>query len=274
MTDTDLSESEHQTNENEDISSEPSAEDTERLPGDLLAAIEAILMVAERPVEPRLLAQLVEVSIDAIDTACRDLAAQYQQASRGFVLARVAGGYRFQSNVAQAAYVERFVLEGQVSKLSAAALETMAIVAYKQPISRAQVASIRGVSVDAVMRTLDQRGYIAEVARDGGPGQAVLYGTTPLFLERLGLDSVAELPELGDFVPEADIVEALEHGLRFTDVPDSPAGVDSTSRETSLDSGEESPPAELSADEEISIDLRSDSSAANLDAVTTSEAEE
>ena len=130
------------------------------------------------------------------------------------MLVKVAGGYRFQSHPDLAAYVERFVLEGQSARLSAAALETLAIVAYKQPISRAQVAPIRGVNVDGVMRTLEQRGYIAEVARDPGPGQAVLFGTTPLFLERLGLDSLDDLPPLAEFVPGADVVEALEAGLR------------------------------------------------------------
>ena len=97
---------------------------------------------------------------------------------------------------------------------SAAALETLAVIAYKQPVSRNQIASIRGVNVDAVMRTLQQRGYVDEVARDPGPGQAVLYGTTPTFLERLGIDSVEDLPPLGEFFPEADVVEALERGLR------------------------------------------------------------
>jgi segregation and condensation protein B len=110
--------------------------------------------------------------------------------------------------------VERFVLEGQSVRLSSAALETLAIVAYKQPVSRAQVAAIRGVDVDAVMRTLQHRGYIGEVARDPGPGQAVLFGTTPLFLERLGLDTVDDLPPLGDFVPGPEAMEALEQGLR------------------------------------------------------------
>ncbi len=127
---------------------------------------------------------------------------------------RVAGGYRFQSHPDLAPYVERFVLEGQSARLSAAALETLAIIAYKQPVSRAQVAAIRGVDVDAVMRTLQPRGYIAEVARDPGPGQAVLYGTTPLFLEKLGLDSLDDLPPLAQFVPGAEVVEALEEGLR------------------------------------------------------------
>ena len=117
------------------------------------------------------------------------------------MLVKVAGGYRFQSHPDLTGYVERFVLEGQTARLSSAALETLAIVAYKQPISRAQIASIRGVNVDGVVRTLEQRGYIAEVARDPGPGQAVLFGTTDLFLERLGLASLDDLPPLAAFVP-------------------------------------------------------------------------
>src|SRR5439155_7546387 len=137
----------------------------------------------------------------------------YEADDRGFVLVRVAGGYRFQSHPDLAPYVERFVLEGQSARLSAAALETLAIVAYKQPVSRNQIAAIRGVNVDGVMRTLQHRGYIEEVARDPGPGQAVLYGTTRLFLERLGLDTLDDLPALGDFVPGPEVVEALEQGL-------------------------------------------------------------
>ena len=113
-----------------------------------------------------------------------------------------------------AAYVERFVLDGQTSRLSAAALETLAIVAYKQPISRMQISAIRGVNVDAVVRTLQQRGYIGEVGIDPGPGNAVLFGTTSLFLERLGINGISDLPPLADFVPGADVVEALEGGLR------------------------------------------------------------
>lgn len=177
-------------------------------------AIEAVLMVTDTPADPRLLAQLVEVAPEVVDELCEQLAASYDAEDRGFELARVAGGWRFQSRASMAPYVERFVLEGQSARLSAAALETLAIVAYKQPISRAQVAAIRGVNVDAVMRTLQQRGYIGELARDPGPGQAILFGTTGTFLERLGLDSLDELPSLGDFVPGPDVVEALEAGLR------------------------------------------------------------
>jgi segregation and condensation protein B len=115
-----------------------------------------------------------------------------------------------------APYVERFVLDGQSAKMSAAALETLAIVAYKQPISRAQIASIRGVNVDGVIRTLQARGYVDEVSRDPGPGNAIMYGTTPAFLEKLGLDSVDQLPPLGAFVPGADVVEQLERTLRVS----------------------------------------------------------
>jgi segregation and condensation protein B len=176
-------------------------------------AIEAILMVADEPVEPSLLAQLLEVSPGRVEECCAELAAAYQADDRGFVLARVAGGFRFQTHPDLAPYLERFVLEGQPARLSAAALETLAIIAYKQPVSRAQIASIRGVNADAVVRTLAQRGYVTEVARDPGPGQAVLYGTTTLLLEHLGLDSTDQLPPLAGFVPGPDVVESLEHGL-------------------------------------------------------------
>jgi segregation and condensation protein B len=186
----------------------------EDLPPETRRALEAVVMVAADPVPPQMLAQLLEISVDRVESACAALAAEYEAQHRGFVLVRVAGGYRYQSHPEASPYVERYVLEGQSARLSNAALETLAIVAYKQPLSRAQVASIRGVNVDGVMRTLTHRGLVAEVARDPGPGQAVLYGTTPLFLERLGLDSLDDLPAIASFVPGADVVEALEHSLR------------------------------------------------------------
>ena len=182
---------------------------------EIVRAVEAIVMVADRPVSPELLAQLTEQTIEQVEQLCSELALSYEAEDRGFQLQRVAGGYRFVTHPDLAPYVEQFVLEGQSSRLSAAALETLAIVAYKQPVSRAQVSAIRGVDADGVLRTLLQRGFVEEVARDPGPGQAVLYGTTVLFLERLGLDRVADLPALSDFVPGADVVEALEHGLRL-----------------------------------------------------------
>jgi len=180
-------------------------------------ALEALILVADEPAPPRLLAELLEEPAETVDALCAELAAEYAAEGRGFVLARVAGGYRFQTHPDLDPYVERFVLEGQSSRLSAAALETLAIVCYKQPVSRAQAAAIRGVNVDSVMRTLQHRGYIEPVARDPGPGQATLYGTTRLFLEKLGIDSLEDLPPVADFIPGAEVVEALEHGLRLPD---------------------------------------------------------
>ncbi len=185
----------------------------------LSPALEAILMVAEEPLPPSLLAKIVGTSAADVEARCDALAAEYAADGRGFVLARVAGGYRFQTATEQAPYVERFVLDGHSQRISSAALETLAIVAYKQPISRNQIAAIRGVNADSVMRTLHKRGYVAEVARDVGPGQAVLYGTTPEFLQRMGLDSVDDLPPLGDFVPGADVVETLERSLQVVQAP-------------------------------------------------------
>ena len=177
-------------------------------------AIEAILLVAVEPVPTDMLAQLLEQPSATIDRLCGELAAAYADAGHGFELVRVAGGWRYQTHADLAPYVERFLLDGQRARMSSAALETLAIIAYKQPLSRLQIASIRGVDPDGVIRTLVARGYVTEVGRDTGPGQAILYGTTPSFLEKLGLDSITDLPPIAEFVPGADVVEALEHGLR------------------------------------------------------------
>ena len=185
-------------------------------------AIEAVVLVAHDPVEPELLAQLLEQPVASVERWCEELRAEYAAQQRGFELARVAGGFRYQTHPEQTPYVERFVLNDQKARLSGAALETLAIIAYKQPISRGQVASIRGVDPDGVIRTLQARGYIDEVGRDPGPGQATLFGTTPQFLEKLGLDTLDDLPPIAEFIPDADIVEQLERGLRSnqTDVAD------------------------------------------------------
>jgi segregation and condensation protein B len=186
---------------------------------DARRAIEAVVLATTEPIEAGVLAQLVELPVTRVEALCSQLAQEYATEGRGFVLARVAGGYRYQTHPDQAPYVERFVLEAQHARLSAPSLETLAIVAYKQPVSRGQISAIRGVNVEATVNTLLQRGYVQEVGRDPGPGTAVLYGTTTLFLERLGLHSLADLPPLGDFVPDASVVEALERGLRPSDDP-------------------------------------------------------
>ena len=198
-------------------------------------AIEAIVMVADEPVDPHLLAQLLEVPPARIEEICAELADSYRESDRGFELVRVAGGYRFQSHADLAPYVERFVLEGQTARMSGAALETLAIVAYKQPVSRAQVAAIRGVNADGVLRTLQSRGFVKEVGRDPGPGQAVLYGTTSLLLERLGLDHIGQLPPLAQFVPGPEVMDSLERSLRAEPVSRSSNG----SPDISLDADED-----------------------------------
>ena len=182
-------------------------------------AIEAIVLVAHEPVPVDLLAQLLEQPLPVVETLWTTLAEEYRTQGRGFELVEVAGGLRFQSVADTAAYVERFILNEQRARLSGAALETLAIIAYKQPISRAQVASIRGVDPDGVIRTLMARGYVDEVGRDSGPGQAVLLGTTALFCEKLGLPGLDDLPPIAEFIPDADVVEALETGLRLPSEP-------------------------------------------------------
>ena len=188
-------------------------------------AIEAVVLAVTEPIEPGVLAQLVELPVTRVEEICSALAFEYEAEGRGFVLARVAGGYRFQTHPDLAPYVERFVLDAQHSRLSGPSLETLAIIAYKQPISRGQISAIRGVNVEATVNTLLQRGYVHEVGRDPGPGNAVLYGTTTLFLERLGLHSLADLPPLGDFVPDASVVEALERGLHLSSDPEADTSV-------------------------------------------------
>jgi segregation and condensation protein B len=177
-------------------------------------AVEAVLLSAVEPVTPGLLAELLEVPVDQIEAMCEELAEEYRASGRGFVLSRVAGGYRYQTHPDMAPFVERFAMEGVSSRLSSAALETLAIVAYKQPVSRSQIAALRGVNVDGVVRLLVQRGYIAEVGHAPGPGQPVLYGTTATFLEKLGLDRLEQLPPVEDLLPGVEVVEQLEARLR------------------------------------------------------------
>lgn len=197
--------------------------DHESSPGETTArlsyearAIEAVLMVAVEPVAASLLAELLELPSEQVDAYCRELMASCAAQGRGYEVVRVAGGYRVQSHPDMASYVERFATVGVSSRLSAAALETLAIVAYKQPVSRAQIASLRGVNVDGVVRMLEHRGYIAPAGRAEGPGQAVLYATTDTFLERLGLDSLTQLPPVEDLLPGPEALDELEAGLRPT----------------------------------------------------------
>ncbi|MDP8961444.1 MAG: SMC-Scp complex subunit ScpB [Actinomycetota bacterium] len=164
-------------------------------------ALEAILFVVDEPVGVPMLSEVLEVSQVEIKAELAALACQLEEERRGFVLRNVAGGWRFYTPPEVAPYVERWVRGRRRGRLSRASLETLAVIAYKQPVSRAEVGEIRGVNADGAMRTLIARGLIGEVGRDDGPGQAVLYGTTDRFLEDLGINSLADLPPLTDFLP-------------------------------------------------------------------------
>jgi len=177
-------------------------------------AIEAVLIVAMEPVPAGLLAELLELPVDRIDALCDELIESCRQEGRGFEVARIAGGYRIQTHPDLASHIEKFANVGVSSRLSAAALETLAIVAYKQPVSRAQISALRGVNVDGVVRLLEHRGYIAAVGRAAGPGQAVLYGTTDAFLERLGLNRLDQLPPIEDLLPGPEVLADMEEQMR------------------------------------------------------------
>ncbi len=185
--------------------------DVDALPGGVRAALEAVLMVVEEPVPEVALASALAVPVDRVQAEIASLAGEYDADGRGFELRRVAGGWRVFSRSTYAPVVERFMLDGQTARLTQAALETLAIVAYRQPVSRARVGAIRGVNVDAVMRTLVTRGLVEEAGTDPESG-AVLYRTTQYFLHRIGLTSLEELPALAPFLPEVDALDDLGVG--------------------------------------------------------------
>jgi len=180
----------------------------------LLPALEAILFVAEEPVPVGEIAQVLEVPAAVVQEALAALPGRLAERDSGLVVREVGGGWRLYSRADLHPYLERFAATATAARLSRAALETLAVVAYRQPISRAQVAEIRGVDAEHALRTLERRGLIDVVGRAAGPGAAALYGTTDLFLEKLGMRSLEELPPLADHVPPAGIVERLEEPFR------------------------------------------------------------
>lgn len=163
---------------------------------DLARAVEALLFVTDEPVAAAALAQALEADRREVDAACDELARSYERRGSGLALRNVAGGWRLFTHPDVGPMVERFVLSSRQARLTKAALETLAIVAYKQPVTRHQVSAIRGVNADGVLKALVDRELVTEVGREEGPGRPVLYGTTPTFLERLGLASLSSLPSL------------------------------------------------------------------------------
>lgn len=190
---------------------EPGLLDLDSLPAGARGAVEAVLMVIDEPLQEATLASALGMTVPRVREVLDELAAEYDESGRGFELRRVAGGWRVYSRAEYAPVVERFMLDGQTAKLTQAALETLAIVAYRQPVSRARVGAVRGVNVDAVMRTLSSRGLVEDAGNDPESG-AVLYRTTPYFLQRLGLSSLDELPALAPYLPEADALDELGLG--------------------------------------------------------------
>jgi segregation and condensation protein B len=170
----------------------------------LRQALEALLFVSDEPMSPGSLAQAVEVDRRTVEATLHAMAADYEERSSGLALRNVAGGWRFSTHPDAAPFVEQFVLSNRHARLTKAALETLSIVAYKQPVTRHQVSAIRGVNSDGVLRALTDRGLVAEVGREDAPGRPVLYGTTPEFLERLGLPSLAALPPLAPLLGAAE----------------------------------------------------------------------
>lgn len=176
---------------------------------ELQPALEAVLMVADEPLDVATLATAVGHPVNAVIENLHALKTEYDESGRGFELRQVAGGWRYYTREQYATVVEGFVLEGQTARLTQAALETLAVVAYKQPVSRSRISAIRGVNVDGVMRTLLSRGLVEEAGTDDISG-AHLYRTTSYFLERIGISSLEELPELAPYLPDlADMEDAL-----------------------------------------------------------------
>ena len=173
-------------------------------------AIEAILMVVHEPVTELTLASVIGVTVEEVEGALELLAASYEE--RGFCLKAINGGWRFYSHPEYSEYVEKFVLDGQQNRLTQAALETLAVIAYRQPISRARVSAIRGVNVEAVMKTLVTRGLVDEFGLEVETG-AILYKTTSYFLERLGLNALSDLPALAPHLPDIDGLDEILDSL-------------------------------------------------------------
>ncbi|KGN38623.1 transcriptional regulator [Knoellia subterranea KCTC 19937] len=187
--------------------------DVNDFPGGLTSAIEAVLMVVEEPVTTLELASALEIPVPDVEEALVTLEAGYAEQLRGFTLREVGGGWRIYSRADYAPVVSKFILAGQQAKLTQASLETLAVIAYRQPVSRARVSAVRGVNVDGVIRTLLTRGLIEEVGTDE-ESTATFYGTTTYFLERLGLQTLDDLPALAPYLPEVDVLDEIAESGR------------------------------------------------------------
>lgn len=181
---------------------------------EIRGALEAILFVAEVPVSDTEFAEVLELPRTDVAETLAELRDELEERNGGIILREVGGGWRFYTAPEARPYLEQFAASDKATRLSSAALESLAIVAYKQPVSRGQVSEIRGVDSERALRTLQRHGLVQEIGHAPGPGQALLYGTTELLLEKLGINTVGDLPPLADHVPPAEVVETLERPFR------------------------------------------------------------
>jgi segregation and condensation protein B len=247
--------------EQADIAAEAEVAQTLDVPlAELRPALEAVLMVADQPLDHVSLASAVGYPAGQVVEALDGLAAEYAEQGRGFDLRNVAGGWRFYTREEYAAVVERFVLDGQQARLTQAALETLAVVAYKQPVSRARVSAIRGVNVDGVMRTLVTRGLVEECATTRRPAR-LLYRTTSYFLERIGVTSIAELPELAPYLPDLGDMDD------YDETPAEPVPAADVAAEAAAEAevGPESEPEAEPADEDTAAEDTAEPAAAPVE---------
>jgi segregation and condensation protein B len=189
----------------------------------LRGALEALLFVSDEPASAIRLARLLEAAPGDVDTALADLAQEYRESDRGFQLREVAGGWRFYTHPAYHDVIEQYVLSWDTRRLSQAALEALAVVAYHQPVTRAGINAVRGVNSEGVLASLTEKGLVREVGRDKNQGNAILYGTTQTFLEKFGLKDLNELPPLAEFAPDPDTELSIRERLS--------SGESATSRE-------------------------------------------
>ena len=197
-----------------EVTARETGEEIVEEPGDELpapslgAALEALLIVAVEPQSTVELAEATRHPVDEVAARLKELSEEYAAQGRGFALREVAGGWRFYTSETCSGMVERWVLDGQQARLTQAALETLAVIAYRQPVSRARISAVRGVNVDGVLRTLQSRGLIEEAGTDPS-SQAILFRTTPYFLERMGIASLEDLPDLAEHLPDLAELEAV-----------------------------------------------------------------
>lgn len=216
---------------------------------DLKGILEALLLVSGEPLTVETLAGICESSRAEVLATLSELQQEYREEERGIQIREVGGGYRMHTHPAYAEYVERLAMRGKRSRLTRAAVETLAIVAYLQPITRAQIAQLRGVQAESLIKSLEELGLVSEAGKESAPGGPALYGTSAEFLERFGLNSLDELPPLEEFAPDAETVERIKQSLSSAEIPPAPdvaEGIESLDEPVSDDDpGSESMEADL-----------------------------